>query len=71
MAVEKRLVNLLLEVAEKRADLPRVLARAVRKGRVREALRLLEDWGFGRRPVSDVYHEAVALAGEGGSRGEK
>lgn len=65
MAVEKRVMDLLLDVAEKRAALPRVLARAVRKGRVGDVLRLLEDWGFGRKPVSDVYSEAVALAGNG------
>lgn len=70
VAVEKRFVNLLFEVAEKRADLPRVLARAVRKGRVKEALRLLEDWGYGRRPLSDLYSEAVALVADGGDSGE-
>ncbi|HHY93403.1 MAG TPA: hypothetical protein GX513_00100 [Firmicutes bacterium] len=70
MAAEERIMDMLMEVAQKRAELPRILARAARKGRVDDVLRLLEDWGFGRRSVSDVYSEALALTAEGGSRGE-
>lgn len=70
MAAEERIMDMLMEVAQKRAELPRILARAARKGRVDDVLRLLEDWGFGRRSVSDVYSEALVLTAEGGSRGE-
>lgn len=69
MAAENRVMDLLLEVAQKRAELPRILAQAVRKGHVREVLRLLEDWGYGRKPVSDLYSEALALVADGGDYG--